>query len=149
MGHKRVKDVAQAFLLFLTVGQDIQPVTFQQIILQGRNEQFEILVEERLRGNLTMHGSLCLPFHPCAEAYLTEALYVSLKLRSRQQFPFSLHLLQNLLLLHLRGPFEPFGQGLLREALAVNAVHGIRDETEVLGSQDGMLRQETYEGNQV
>ena len=105
LGCKRFKDVLQTLLLLLTVGQDIQFVAFQQIVLQSRNQQLEILVEERLRSDFTMHGGLCLPFHPCAEAHFAEALHISIQLRCRQQFPFCLHLLQNLLLLHLRNPF--------------------------------------------
>ena len=70
-------------------------------------------MEKRLRSDFTMHGGLCLPFHPRAETHLAEGFHISIQLRSRQQFPFSLHLLQNLFLLHLRNTFEPFGQRLL------------------------------------
>ena len=142
------EDILQSLLLLLAVGQNIQFIAFQQIILQGGNEQFEVLVEERLRSDFAMHGGLRLPFHPRTEAHFAEALHICLQLRSRQQFPFRLHLLQNLFLLHLRNPFEPFSQCLLGETFAIDAVHGIGDKAEILGSQDGMLRQKTDERNQ-
>ena len=57
-----LEDVAQTFLLLLTVGQHIEFVALLQIVLKGRNKQFKILVEERLRRDFAVHHGIGLLF---------------------------------------------------------------------------------------
>ena len=74
------ENILQTLLLLLTVRQNIQFIVFQQIFLQGRNQQFKVLMEQGLGRNLTVHGGLSLSFHPCTEPHLSEALYIRLHL---------------------------------------------------------------------
>ena len=47
-----IEDVAQSGSLFLAVGKDVELVALQKIVLQSLGEQVEVLVKERLRGDV-------------------------------------------------------------------------------------------------
>ena len=50
------KDILQAFVLFLTVGEDIDLIALQQIVLERLGEQVEVLMEEGLHGDMKLQG---------------------------------------------------------------------------------------------
>ena len=45
----RNEDLAEAFVLFLAVGTDIDSVALGEVVGEGLLEEVEVLVEERLR----------------------------------------------------------------------------------------------------
>ena len=48
------KNILQALILFLTVRTDIDLIALQQIVLEGLREQLEVLMEQRLDGDVEM-----------------------------------------------------------------------------------------------
>ena len=44
-----VENIAQALRLLLRVGEDVEPVALQEIVVERLSEQTEVLVEKRLR----------------------------------------------------------------------------------------------------
>ena len=50
------KDILQTLVLFLAVGEDIDLIALQQIILKGLGEQVEILMEERLHRDMELQS---------------------------------------------------------------------------------------------
>ena len=71
-----------------------------------------------------------------------EPLAVGLELRATDNLVVALHLLANLVLLHLGGVLQALGHGLGRESLLPCPLHAVAHEAEVFGYQHGGGRQE-------
>ena len=106
------KDVQQTLLLFLTIGKDIQLISLQHIVLQCIGEQLEILMEERLWGDITFNGGLWRIGGLTAELYPSERLHILRKSAAAQQHTLCLELFHEFLLLHLCLSLQPFGDSL-------------------------------------
>ena len=50
------KNIPQTFILFLAVGENIDLITFQQIVLKRLFQQVEVLMEERLDGDVKVES---------------------------------------------------------------------------------------------
>ena len=50
------KDILQTLVLFLTIGEDVDLIPLQQIVLKGLGKQVKILMEERLHRNMELQS---------------------------------------------------------------------------------------------
>ena len=50
--HVGFEDFAQTFVLLLAIGKDKDLITLQQIVFERLREQVEVLVEQRLDGDI-------------------------------------------------------------------------------------------------
>ena len=73
---------------------------------------------------------------------LPERLGIGSKLRASDNLTVALHLFLNLALLHLCGFSQSLLQGLLREAVLIDAFDGFADELKVFHYQQGVAGQE-------
>ena len=156
-----VEDVAQALVLLLAVGKDVYPVALEDVVFKGAEEQVEVLVEQRLRRGVECYRGLWRARGTSAELNPPEGSDVFGERGAGYQRVLRLHLLHDDMVLHLRGPFEALGDGLLRESLAVGVLYHVVDERHVfhchervpgqeleeaylLGDESGKLRHDTH-----
>ncbi len=142
-----VEDVAQTLVLLLAVGKDIQLIPFQRVVFERAQQEVKVLVEKRLRGGVESDGSLWRAGGRSPELDALEPCHAFGEDAARDEVAFHLHLLHYLALLHLGSPFEPFGHGLLGEALAVGVFYHVMHEGDVLRRHKGVFGQELEEGN--
>ena len=142
------EDVAQTLVLLLTVGQHVELVAFQSVVLQRLLQQVEVLVEERLRRSLKAEGSLLSTFLSLlsSQLYSPERLGIGGELCTGDNLTVALHLLFYLAGLHFGGILQTLRQGLRRKALLVGALDGFAHKCEVLAYQDGVFGQELQHG---
>ena len=126
-----VENIAQALRLLLRVGENVELVALQEIIVEGLDEQTEVLVEERLRRDVELDGHLRCARRLCAELHEAEAAYLLAEARGRHEVVLLAHIAHYLLLLHLRSTLQTFGHGLLRKAVVVYLLDG-RTEIEAV-----------------
>ena len=126
-----VKNIAQALRLLLRVGEDVELIALQEIIVEGLGEQTEVLVEERLRRDVELDGHLRRAHRLCAELHEAEAAYLLAEARGRHKVVLLAHVAHYLLLLHLRSTLQALGHGLLRKAVVVYLLDG-RTEIEAV-----------------
>ena len=126
-----IENIAQALCLLLRVGEDVELVALQKIIVEGLGEQTEVLVEEWLRRDVELDGYLRCARRLCAEFHEAEAAYLLAEARGRHEVVLLAHVAHYLLLLHLRSTLQTFGHGLLRKAVVVYLLDG-RTEIEAV-----------------
>ena len=126
-----VENIAQTLRLLLRVGENIELVALQEIVVEGLGEQTEVLVEERLRRDVKLDGHLRCARRLCAELYKTETADFFAEARRCHEVVLLAHIAHYLLLLHLRCSLQAFGHGLLREAVVVYLLDG-RTEIEAV-----------------
>ena len=126
-----VENIAQALRLLLRVGENVELIALQEIIVEGPGEQTEVLVEERLRRDVELDRHLRCARRLCAELHEAEAAYLLAEARGRHEVVLLAHVAHYLLLLHFCGTLQTFGHGLLREAVVVYLLDG-RTEIEAV-----------------
>ena len=119
-----VENIAQALRLLLRVGEDVEPVALQEIVVERLSEQTEVLVEKRLRRDVELDRHLRRARRLCAELDETKAAYLLAEFRRRHEVVLLAHVAHYLLLLYLRSSLQALGHGLLREAVVVYLLDG-------------------------
>ncbi len=119
------KNLLQTLILLLAVGKDEDTVTLQEEILKRLLQHVEVLVEERLYGDIEPQGGLWLLRGPMAELYPTEVFCISHKLSSGDQLRIATQLALDVTLFHLGGLSHLLHTGLLGETFLVGPVDSI------------------------
>ena len=119
-----IENIAQALRLLLRVGEDVEPVALQEIVVERLSEQTEVLVEKRLRRDVELDGYLRRARRLCTELDETEAAYLLAEFRRRHEVVLLAHVAHYLLLLYLRRSLQALGHSLLREAVVVYLLDG-------------------------
>ena len=107
-----IKNIAQALLLFRTVGQDVQRIALKKIVFEGARKHIEVLMEQWLGRDMESNDGIGRSRWRVTDIDPPETCSLLGKASGRQQLTFALHLLLNLPLLHLRLPLHALRQGL-------------------------------------
>ena len=139
------ENLLQPLVLLLAVGQYVDGVPLQLIVLEGLGEQVEVLVEERLGRCVEADAGLGQGRGAIAELYAAEGLAVAHELPARNDLALAAHLALYLVLLHLGGPLHALHHSLRREAFLVGAVDGIARVHIIFKYQHRVARQESQQ----
>ena len=135
--------------MFLAVSQYEEPVALKLVVFEGAAEQVEVLVEQRLGGDVKRNGGIRLPYVAAAYFHQPEVGGGLAELRRAYQLHFLAHLLAHGLLLHLSKALHPLGHSLPREPLVVYLGNRVVHKHKVAHHEDGLCRQERKQRHTV
>ena len=101
-------NLPQTLLLLGTVSQDEELVAFQHIVFECLFQQLDILVEQRLRGDVELYGRLGCTRRILPNLNAAEPGSILDETGSGAQLCFTLHVTHDLLTVHLSGTTEAF-----------------------------------------
>ena len=119
-----LENLLQSACLLFAVRKNVETIALKQEVFESLSQQFEVLMEQRLRRNVECDGGLGSAGRMCSHLDEAETADSLAKLYAADQIVLLTHFAHNLLLFHLRGALKTLREGLLGEAVLVNLLYG-------------------------